>query len=55
MGILDLPQFEWHYTVDNKFSKYLLNGIPRNEIDLQGIKDFNVKYTIDSYVLLKKL
>lgn len=55
VGILDLPQFEWHYTVDNKFSKYLMDAIPPDKINKWGVCDKNIKYTIDSYVLLKQL
>lgn len=55
VGILDLPQFEWCYTVDNQYSRYLLNGIPRSRIYLHSVKEQNIKYTIDSYSLLKRL
>ena len=54
VGILDNPKFEWCYTVDNKFSRHLLNAIPQ-KIDLHNVNESNIKYTIDSYVLLKRL
>lgn len=55
IGILDLPQFEWYYTIDNEFYQYILKGIPTTQIDLTEVSQKNIKYTIDSYSLLKKL
>jgi hypothetical protein len=55
VGILDLPQFEWCYTVDTDFYNYVLNGIPDKFINGERVTPTNIKYTIDSYNLLRKL
>ena len=55
VGILDLPQFEFYYTIDNDFYRYILDGIPKDKIDSSRMSLSNIKYTIDSYSLLKKL
>lgn len=61
VGILDLPQFEFYETIDNAFYPYVVNGISKNRLSLKPwnkeprVDLSNVKYTIDSYNLLKKL
>ena len=55
VGILDLPQFEWYFTIDNDFYKYVLDGIPEDKINRKRVSLSNIKYTIDSFTLLKKL
>lgn len=55
VGILDLPQFEWYYTVDTDFYNYVLDGIPDDSINRDRVTPTNIKYTIDSYNLLRKL
>ena len=52
VGILDLPQFEWYYTVDNDFYE---NALINNERIGDEVSKYNIKYTLDSYSLLKKL
>ena len=55
VGILDLPQFEFYYTIDNELYYYVLDGIPDGNIDRKRVDRKNIKYTIDSFALLKKL
>lgn len=55
VGILDRPQFEFYYTIDNDFYKYVLDGIPKEKLDAKRVNLANIKYTIDSFSLLKKL
>ena len=55
VGIFGLPQFEWHFTVDNDLYRYTLAGIPDGFIDRSRVNLSNIKYTIDSFSLLKKL
>ena len=52
---MDLPQFEWYYTVDTDFYNYVLDGIPDGSINRDRVTPTNIKYTIDSYNLLRKL
>lgn len=55
VGILNLPQFEWFFTTNNELYTYVLDGIPDSKIDRNRVNSRNIKLTIDSYSLLKKL
>lgn len=54
VGILDLPQFQWYYTIDNDFYDNAYINIKQTQNNYRLSKK-NIKYTIDSFALLKKL
>lgn len=51
VGILNLPQFEWEFTVPNKFYEYIKFPDKKGS----GAKKFSLQYTFHYYTLLKKL
>lgn len=61
VGILELPQFEWYFTVDNEYYQDILNGIDKNKLGYNEnfqtyyVTKKNINYTLDSFSLLKML
>lgn len=50
VGIIDLPQFEFYYTTENRYNRLLLNNPTFNNNE---IYDYNINLTFDSYRLLQ--
>ena len=52
IGILDLDNFSWHYSVPNKYYDLLFYN-DTSAIDVPSVNITNINYTVNSYQLIK--